>query len=76
MATRIDTLRRIFLAELPTGAENGLEDIRRLNLTGAVLITRLEALRERFRLNPPDDTATHQPPEPQIIRIVCSDGLT
>ena len=76
LATRIDTLRRIFLAELPTGAENGLEDIRRLNLTGTVLITRLEALRERFRLNPPDDTATRQPPEPQIIRIVCSDGLT
>ena len=76
LATRIDTLRRIFLAELPTGAENGLEDIRRLNLTGTVLITRLEALRERFRLNPPDDSATNQPPEPQIIRIVCSDGLT
>ena len=76
LATRIDTLRRIFLAELPTGAENGLEDIRRLNLTGTVLITRLEALRERFRLNPPDDTATRHPPEPQIIRIVCSDGLT
>lgn len=76
LATRIDTLRRIFLAELPTGAENGLEDIRRLNLTGAVLITRLEALRERFRLNPPDDSANRQTPEPQIIRIVCSDGLT
>ena len=76
MATRIDTLRRIFLAELPSGAENGLEEIRRLGLRGSVLITRLEALRERFRLNPPDDSAARQPPEPQVIRIVCSDGIT
>ncbi len=76
LAKRIDTLRRIFLAELPSGAENGLEEIRRLGLQGTILITRLEALRERFRLNPPDDSATSKSPEPQIIRIVCSDGLT
>ena len=76
VAKRIDALRRIFLADLSSGAENGLEDIRRLGLQGSVLITRLEALRERFRLNPPDDSADRQPPEPQIVRIVCSDGLT
>ncbi len=76
LAKRIDTLRRIFLAELPSGAENGLEEIRRLGLQGTILITRLEALRERFRLNPPDDSAASKSPEPQIIRIVCSDGLT
>ena len=76
LAQRIDTLRRVFVADLPPGAENGLDDIRRIGLQGTVLITRLEALRERFRLNPPDDTATRQPPEPQVIRIVCSDGLT
>ena len=76
LAKRIDTLRRIFLAELPSGADSGLEEIRRLGLQGSVLITRLEALRERFRLNPPDDSAASKSPEPQIIRIVCSDGLT
>ena len=76
LAMRSDTLRRIFLADLPSGAENGLEDIRRLGLQGSVLITRLEALRERFRLNPPDNSADRHPPEPQIVRIVCSDGLT
>ena len=40
-----------------------------------MLITRLEALRERYRLNPPDDSEQALPYEPQVIRIVCSDGL-
>ena len=65
VAKRIDTLRRIFVADLPTSAENGLEDIRRLGLQGSVLLTRLEALRERFRLNPPDDSADRHPPNPK-----------
>ena len=72
---RIEALRRIFLADLPPQVENALSEIRELQLEGSALRTRLEALRERYRLNPPD--ASDRPParEPQVVRIVCSDGL-
>ena len=73
---RIEVLRRIFLGEVSSAVESALGDIRSLRLEGQVLQTRLEALRERYRLNPPDDSERSQPPEPQVIRIVCSDGLT
>ena len=73
---RIDTLRRIFQGELTVAAENALDEIRRLGLQGSVLTIRLEALRERFRLSPPDDSDEPQRPKPQVVRIVCSDGLT
>ena len=45
-----------------------------MQITGAALLTRLRALRERYRLNPPEqfDNAV---PTPRIVRIVCSDGL-
>lgn len=72
---RIETLRRICQGDLPQAAENALDEIRRLGLEGRVLMRRLEALRERYRLNPPDDSERAQPAEPQIVRIVCSDGL-
>ena len=72
---RIDVLRRIFLGEVSPQVESALGEIRNLELGGSVLITRLEALRERYRLNPPDDTERSRPAEPQIIRIVCSDGI-
>ena len=45
-----------------------------MQITGQALLTRLRALRERYRLNPPgqfDNTL----PTPQVVRIVCSDGL-
>ncbi len=73
---RIDTLRRIFQGELTVAAENALDEIRRLGLQGSVLTIRLEALRERYRLNPPHDSDEPQRPKPQVARIVCSDGLT
>ena len=72
---RIEVLRRIFLGEVSSAVEAALGDIRSLRLEGQVLQTRLEALRERYRLNPPDDSERAQTPEPQVIRIVCSDGL-
>ncbi len=75
MASRIETLRRIFLGEVSPAVESALGEIRNLRLEGSVLITRLEALRERYRLNPPDDGDRSQAAEPQIIRIVCSDGI-
>ncbi len=71
---RVETLRRIFLGELSQPVEAELRNIRQLGLTGSPLRIRLEALRERYRLNPPDDDVP-ETREPQVIRIVCSDGL-
>ncbi len=56
--------------------ENALSEIRELRLEGSVPLTRLEALRDRYRLNPPDDADRSPAQKPQVIRIVCSDGLT
>ena len=70
----ISTLMSIFLGELPSAAESQLTEIRSMQITGPALLTRLRALRERYRINPPgqfDNTL----PTPQVVRIVCSDGL-
>ena len=75
MLSRIEVLRQIFLGEVSPQVESALGEIRNLRLEGSVLLTRLEALRERYRLNPPDDADRSQPAEPQVIRIVCSDGI-
>ena len=72
---RIEVLRRIFMGDLSPQVENALSEIRELRLEGSALRTRLEALRERYRLNPPDDAGRSEAQEPQVIRIVCSDGL-
>ena len=75
LVSRIEVLRQIFLGEVSPQVESALGEIRNLRLEGSVLLTRLEALRERYRLNPPDDADRSQAGEPQVIRIVCSDGL-
>ena len=72
---RIETLRTIFSGDLSPQVENALTEIRKTRLDGQGLLRRLEALRFRYRLNPPDDSEMSQPSEPQVIRIVCSDGL-
>ena len=72
---RIEILRRIFLGDVSAPVERALGEIRNLHLEGTVLLRRVEALRERYRLNPPDDSGRRQPLEPQVVRIVCSDGL-
>ena len=72
---QIGILRRIFTGELPAQVESALSEIRDLRLEGPAFRTRLEALRERYRLNPPDDSGDTRQPEPQVVRIVCSDGL-
>ena len=71
----IETLRRIFRGSVSASVESQLTEIRNLRLTGPALITRLNALRQRYRLNPPEDEG-QIPPSPQVIRIVCSDGIT
>ena len=75
LVSRIEVLRQIFLGEVSPQVESALGEIRNLRLESSVLLTRLEALRERYRLNPPDDADRSQTGEPQVIRIVCSDGL-
>ena len=55
--------------------DSGLGEIRNLRLEGPALRTRLEALRERYRLSSPDDVDLAPSQEPQVVRIVCSDGL-
>ena len=71
----IETLRQIFRGSVSATVENQLTEIRSLQLTGPSLLTRLNALRQRYRLNPPEDTGP-APASPQVIRVVCSDGLT
>jgi hypothetical protein len=74
---RIEVLRQIFLDQLPPRVLAALRDIRELHLEGAGLIRRLEALRLTYRLNPPDEgEGDPSSQEPQVIRIVCSEGLT
>jgi hypothetical protein len=75
MLRRIDVLRQIFLDDVPPQVEAALRDIRDLRLEGDYLVHRLEALRERHRLNPPDDEDENGGIEPRVVRIVCSDGL-
>ena len=65
----------MFLRPLRRLSESGLQAARRYILSGGQFQVRLEALRHRFRLNPPeiDDSSTQ--PDAVIVRIVCSDGL-
>ena len=72
---RFDRLARVFGADLPMQVESALGDISNLQLEGRVLRIRLEALRERYLLNVPGDSDRGATPEPETIRIVCSDGL-
>jgi hypothetical protein len=71
---RIEALRQIFLDNLPPRVLAALRDIRDLQLEGDGLVRRLEALRNTYRLNPPEEETTDR--EPEVIRIVCSEGLT
>ena len=71
----LDILRQIFTGDLSAQVESALRDVRDLGLEGRMLRNRLEALRERYRLNPPDDSDRSAAVDPEVIRIVCSDGL-
>ncbi len=71
---RVDTLRLIFLDHLPPRVEAALHDVRDLGLEGDAIVRRLEALRERYRLSPPDPEEGREQ-EPEVIRIVCSEAL-
>ena len=71
----VTTLRRILLGDLPSRVESHLtEIIRTMRLTGPSLLTRLQALRERYRLSVPQSPERIQA-EPTVVRVVCSDGV-
>jgi len=73
---RIGVLQQIFLDHLPANVLAELDEVRRMELTGASLVRRLEALRERHRLNPAEQDASEAAPAAtEVVRIICSDGL-
>lgn len=72
---RINDLRLIFQGSLPEQAERALAELATQRIEGQPLLGRLNALRERYRLNPPDRQGVDAGRQPQVVRIVCSDGL-
>jgi hypothetical protein len=72
---RIGVLQQIFLGDLPARVVETLNETRRMEIAGDALTRRLEALRVRYRLNPPADDDGAEPGEVGVLRIVCSDGL-
>lgn len=73
----IDVLRQIFLDHLPATVMRELQEVQRMELRGGSLIRRLDALRERHRLNPqePDEDPSEAAVDVEVVRIICSDGL-
>ncbi len=56
--------------------EHELTEVRKMELEGVGFIRRLEALRQHFKLNPPDpDDTEDQAGAASVIRTVCSDGI-
>jgi hypothetical protein len=72
---RIGILQQIFLDYLPAIVVTDLEDVRRLDMRGDALIRRLEAVRERHRLQPAPEEPDSASSAIEVVRIVCSDGL-
>lgn len=72
---RIDELRRIFGGPLPPRVEAALGEVHKIQPQGPALLARLTALQDTYRLTGSRETADLDPPEPDIVRIVCSDGL-
>ncbi len=72
---RVDELRQIFGGPLPQRAEAALSEVHAIQPQGPALLARLEALREIYRLSVADTSEGADSPEPEVIRIVCSDGL-
>jgi len=71
---RIGVLQQIFLDHLPTAVVVDLNDLIRMELTGPALVRRLEGIRTRHRLNPPDTSAVPTT-NGEVMRILCSDGM-
>ena len=72
---RIDELRRIFSGPLPPRVEAALGEVYKIQPQGPALRARLTALQDTYRLAASQAAADLDSPEPDIVRIVCSDGL-
>lgn len=73
---RIGVLQQVFLDHLPANVVSELKETQRMELTGPSLIGRLEAIRGRHRLNPPEgEGGRAAPANAEVVRIICSDGL-
>ena len=69
-------LQQLFLDPLPVDMLAASEQVRRMEPAGASLVRRLEALRERHRLNPAEQAATTPTPAAEeVVRTICSGGL-
>ncbi len=64
---RADALQQIFLGHLPASVLAELNAARRMETTGPAFARRLEAIRERYRLNPPQGSL--------IIRAAKAPGV-
>ena len=73
---RIEDLRRIFLGDLTQQVENALGEIRKPAARGTCPADPARRAARAVPPQPPDDSDQSQPPEPQVVRIVCSDGLS
>lgn len=72
---RIDELRQIFGGPLPPRVEAALGEVHKIQPQGPALLARLAALQDTYRLTVFRDEAVLDAREPDIVRIVCSDGL-
>ena len=72
---RVNVVRSIFLNDVSPPVDQALTEIRNLKLDREILVRRLEALRERYRLNPRETSDPVRRREPTVVRIVCSDGM-
>ncbi len=74
-AAELEDLRGIFGGSVSSPVETALREIMDLGLEGPALLIRLRALRRRFRLAAPSSPGEAEDAAPQVVRIVCSDGL-
>lgn len=73
---RVDILRRVFLGDFPRQAEHALTEICKNGVDDWPLVRQMEALQDRYRLNPPPaDSLSNEAQLPRVIRVVCLDGL-
>lgn len=72
---RIRQLQEIFSGDLPPDVEAELARVRELDPESIALVRRLEALRERNRLNPRPRRIQPAVRTPSVVKPLCSDGL-
>ena len=74
-AQRVIMLRDVFLGDLPPNVDAEIAKVRAISPDPVALVRRLEAIRERFRLNPRNRDQSTPNPEVAVIKPLCSDAL-